>query len=301
MIKLNDAFVKTIIGVYGDKGAQWVKKLPHLIESCMQMWKLFNVKTVPNLTYNYVAYAQQSNKRVILKIRCSEKELAKEISALQAFADYGAIRILFYDYTLSAMILECIEPGISLISLFPDQDTLATEIAAQVLCKLHQAPIPEDQSFLTLKQMLPKFDKEFSDLSLFIERARMLRAHLLATQTREILLHGDFHHDNILLGEDNTWFAIDPEGIIGDPGYDMGLFIRNPSACLLDQPEIEKVIAKRIKYFSEFFKYDRERLYQWTYLQTISSAYWSLEDGLGIEKHYTFLELLEKIHFKKTE
>lgn len=294
-MKLNDAFVQTITSAYGEKGSQWINDLTNLIERCTQKWTLSEVKTIPNLTYNYVAYALRAGKPVVLKLRCNKHELEKEVSALQAFASYGVARMLNIDYALGAMLLECVQPGSSLVSLVPSKDMQATEIAARVLHRLHQAPIPDNKKFQTLEHVLPKFDTEFAALSPFIECARMLRAHLLATQPREVLLHGDFHHDNILLGENNRWLVIDPEGLIGDPGYDMGLFIRNPLALLLDQSEVKQLILNRIKDFSEFFGYDKERLRQWTYLQAISSAYWSLADGLEAKKHCAFLELFERM------
>lgn len=296
-MKLNDTFVQTIISTYGDRGAQWLKNLPPIIKMCAQKWGLSDVITIPNLAYNYVAYAQQAGKSVILKLRCDNQELEKEVSALEAFSDYGAAKIIAYDNPLGALLLERIEPGNSLASLLPNDDAQATKNAGHVLSRLHQAPIPDGQKFPTLEYILPKFDKEFSELSPFIERARILRAHLLATQPRTVILHGDFHHDNILLGEHNQWCAIDPEGLIGDPGYDMGLYIRNPLALLMDQPDIEQLITNRIKDFSLFFGYEKQRLYQWTYLQTTSSAYWSLEDGLHTQNHCMFLELLGNIKF----
>jgi len=42
--------------------------------------------------------------------------------------------------------------------------------------------------------------------------------------TKRLLLHGDLHHENILLGKDG-YCAIDPVGIIGDPVFDISMFI----------------------------------------------------------------------------
>lgn len=42
-----------------------------------------------------------------------------------------------------------------------------------------------------------------------------------------MLLHGDFHHDNILLGNDGEYIIIDPKGVIGDPVFDIARFILN--------------------------------------------------------------------------
>jgi len=41
--------------------------------------------------------------------------------------------------------------------------------------------------------------------------------------------------------------------------------------------------------------YTPQCIYNWTYLQTVSSAYWSIEDKLDITRHIAFLTLLERI------
>lgn len=42
-----------------------------------------------------------------------------------------------------------------------------------------------------------------------------------------MLLHGDFHHDNILLSNNGDYVIIDPKGVIGDPVFDIPRFILN--------------------------------------------------------------------------
>ncbi len=296
MVKLDNNFIKTIVSIYKDKGVQWIENLPFLIEQCAQKWHLSEITTVAHLTYNYVAYAQQAGKSVVLKLRCNQEELEKEINALHIFACREMVAVRAYDICLGAMLLECIQPGESLASYVPDKDQQATEIATYVVRRLHQKPITEDTTFPLLDQVLPKFDKDFCELAPFLKPTRVLLKKLLSTQPRQVLLHGDFHHNNILLAEDNRWVAIDPEGLIGDPGYDMGLCIRNPLALLVHQTNAQEIIINRIKDFARLYGYDEYRLFQWTYVQAVSSAYWSLEDGLDIKNHCAFLEVLENIH-----
>ena len=33
------------------------------------------------------------------------------------------------------------------------------------------------------------------------------------------MLHGDLHHDNVLRARREPWLAIDPHGVVGDPGW----------------------------------------------------------------------------------
>jgi streptomycin 6-kinase len=38
---------------------------------------------------------------------------------------------------------------------------------------------------------------------------------LLSSPCKQLVLHGDLHHDNIL-NDGNDWLTIDPKGIIGE-------------------------------------------------------------------------------------
>jgi streptomycin 6-kinase len=57
------------------------------------------------------------------------------------------------------------------------------------------------------------------DLSL-LGTATQLLGQLAEPGPTEVLLHGDFHHANILSAEREPWLAIDPLPMIGDPAYD---------------------------------------------------------------------------------
>ncbi len=46
-------------------------------------------------------------------------------------------------------------------------------------------------------------------------KSKHLRDDLLKSTTKEVLLHGDLHHDNILKNGD-SWLVIDPKEFIGD-------------------------------------------------------------------------------------
>lgn len=41
---------------------------------------------------------------------------------------------------------------------------------------------------------------------------------------RPVVLHGDLHHENILLDATEGWVAIDPKGLTGDPALEIGRY-----------------------------------------------------------------------------
>lgn len=290
----NDTFADTITRIYGLKGTRWLAQLPELIEQCAQEWSLTKLQPYPLLTYNYVASGlMNSHIPIVLKLRCDSDELNKEIAALSTYAGDGCVKIIMYNQASGALLLEQIVPGDPLSSLFPHDDKKATDIAIQLVQKLHRTSIPTNKSFPLLENVLPDFTKEPPSLIPFISHARKLKQQLLSSSSNHVLLHGDFHHDNILLGPHNNWVVIDPEGIIGNPIYDIALFIRNPLKQLIHESTASTIILNRIHDFAAHLGYSPQEIYNWTYLQTITSAYWSVEDGLDTTNHCMFLSMLE--------
>ena len=96
-----------------------------------------------------------------------------------------------------------------------------------------------------------------------------------------MLLHGDFHHYNILSATRAEWLAIDPKGMTGDRGYDVGPFVENPRPSDGWSPQL---LHRRLDILAEELEYDRARLRDWAIAYAVLSACWSAEDhGQGWE------------------
>ncbi len=295
-----DEFKQGIIIRYKEVGRKWLDQLPHLVNQCAQKWSLTDLEPVDDLTYNYVLSGFQGANHIILKLRCSVYDrvlIQREVDALQATQQYRAVTLLAYDQDLGALLLQKIIPGTTLAGMILSDDKQATQCAVKLLQQLHTVPLVSDAKFSCLNDVIPHFEYNFAILAPFTSKARHLRELLLKNEpyTHVVLLHGDFHHGNILLGASHTYYAIDPEGMIGDPGYDMAVFIRNPLTTLITMPHIKEIIINRIKIFSDYFGYDAKRVCQWVYLQAFTSAYWSLEDGEKVDRHGAFLTCMETI------
>lgn len=288
----SDTFKHTIISTYGDHGATWLKQLPDIIEQCKRQWQLSHLTPYTHLTYNYVLSGKMNNMPIVLKLSCGHQAMEQEIAALTAFKAYGCVDIIAYNIELGALLLPCIIPGDPLSALFPHDDVMATGIAAHLMASLHKAPIAQGALFPTLDKLLPTFDKDFEELAPFIASAKVLKRKLLQASSEPVLLHGDFHQDNVLLSDSQNWIAIDPAGIIGDPCYDLAIYIRNPLTTLIALPNAQEIILNRIERFAAHTGYDRQCIADWTYLQAATSAYWSKEDGLDATNHIIFLRTL---------
>ena len=149
-----------------------------------------------------------------------------------------------------------------------EDDEQATRIAAHVMLRIRAAPTP---GFPTLHDWSRGFTIEHAE-------TQQLYRDLVATQKAPVLLHGDLHHANILQADDG-WLAIDPQGVLGEPAYEVGAFMRNPLQRVLTMPA--KQLTRRLDLLAELLHEPRERLQSWSYVQAVLASCWSVQDGDG--------------------
>ena len=269
-------FESNIINIYGKTGQQWLDDLPKLITQVEATYGLSNLKPVDNLSYNYVLTGFQDSKAVILKLGLDIDGFKREASALMAFSGFGVVEVLSANNGL--LLLECAVPGVSLRSYFPEKDDEAINITANVIKRLHKAPIPSTHAFPHVKDWLAVLDSDLKIPAQTLQKARELRYQLLKTVEPDVLLHGDLHHDNILQNG-NDWLVIDPKGVIGEAAYEVAAFIRNPMPELLTHDDAPNIIHNRITRFAEFLELPSQRILDWCFVQAVLSWVWAIEDG----------------------
>lgn len=89
-------------------------------------------------------------------------------------------------------------------------------------------------------------DRDAGNNSLYV-KAAVIAERLLDNPVAAVPLHGDLHHDNVLFGP-RGWLAIDPKGVLGDPGFDAANWFYNP----LDRDDL-CMSAERISLMAELF------------------------------------------------
>lgn len=293
MPKLPPDFIWTIQNAFQGEGKGWLETLPALLEEASRRWDLTDIRPVPNLSYNFVAYAKSPSPltplpkgegNLVLKLGVPQKELTSEITALRFYNGRGACRLLDADAEKGILLLERLQPGRMLATL--EDDVRATEIAADVMRQLWQ-PVPESaENFIQLKDWFDGFNRlrkqyngETGSLPKhLVEIAESLSRDLLVENKDEALLHGDFHHFNVLESA-RGWLAIDPKGVIGPRGYEVGPLLINPVPDFLNGSNPRVQTAKRIAILSEMLAMEQERIRAWAICHAILSAWWSLEDN----------------------
>ena len=281
---MDPTFIQTIKKTFGADGDSWLSALTDLIAESSHLWKLTDITPVSNLSYNFVAYAKRNDESVVLKIGTPRDELTSEIVALTLYNGQGSCRLLEANLEKGMLLLEHLQPGMMLSTL--ENDEQATRIAADVMTGLWQ-PVPENKNellqlkdwFNGFKRLRKRYHGKTGELpQRLVETAESLSRELLAENKDEALLHGDFHHYNILKST-RGWLAIDPKGVVGPKGYEVGPLLINPVDRFLDGSNPRGQTEKRIAILSEMLGMERERVRNWGVCHAVLSAWWSMEDG----------------------
>lgn len=298
-----------ISNIYGNEISNyWINKIPSIVNTIAKKLEIHEIDTLHDLTQNYVARGYIKNVPIIIKISIDFDCLIQEAFALRCLNEAGAPKILFeeeiYDkflakHKLSAgfIILERIIPGTPLTSYFPNKETEVVKIACSILKNIAKCKIPAKNNLLHTNNILDLLNKNSEIPSEKLNKAIALSKKLKSINNVYSLVHGDFHHDNILLSSEeneNSWHIIDPNAMIGNPLYDVAIFIRNPIKQLTKHYDCHNIIYNRISLFSDLLKINKEIILGWCFLQTIISWLWCLEDNVNYDHCEQFINIIDK-------
>ena len=189
---------------------------------------------------------------VVLKIvPPDDDESTEEADALALWDGDGAVRLFRHDPVRRALLLERARPGDDLASL-PEAEAVA--VAVDVARRLWR---PAGELFRWIGDHVPRWlGSAEGDLG---ARAHELYATL--DVGRDTLVHGDFHHHNILRSA-RGWLAIDPKPMLGEPEFDVPSFLWNPLPCRLRVDLVEARLAAFVA-----AGLDEERIRKWTVIR----------------------------------
>ena len=291
---LPSAFVANVKGAWPGEGEVFIARLPYLIETCKRRWKL-RASSPFALSYNYVVPAiLEDGSEAVLKLGVPNPEFTTEIEALRLYGGRGAAGLIAADAELGALLLERVMPGTPLAEL--EDDDAATLIAADVMSGLWR-PLPQQHPFPDLRrwtQSLWQYAEKWGPNSApeegplpwsWVDKAVRQLNELLASPGAPVLIHGDFHHWNVLRAEREPWLAIDPKGVAAEPAFDVGPLFYNPMPQVFGWADLARATRRRVDLLTERLALDRQRLIACAFVAAMLSLCWSIEGGdeLGLQ------------------
>ncbi|WKZ46908.1 MAG: aminoglycoside phosphotransferase family protein [Anaerolineales bacterium] len=248
---------------------------------------------------------------VVLKIGVPRDELTSEMAALKLFNGEGACRLIDCDEEKGFLLLERLQPGAMLAEMEDDEE--ATRIAAEVMKRVWRAGFDtpsagasgyssSDSKFIQLsdwfdglKRLRKMFKGKTGPLEAkLVERVERSTKDFFAENHRPVLMHGDFHHYNVLSSE-RGWLAIDPKGVIGPACYEVGPLMMNPWGESPTMTSLNVRVKKRVDILREYLGFERERILEWSLAHAVLSAWWGIEDNTGWEYSLAFAKMIASL------
>lgn len=276
-------------------GIAWLQRLPGLMETLCQRFSITDLRPAPEIRMNLVLFGESAiHGPIVLKVAQPHHEATSEIACMRIMGATGRYsRLIDADDSGSWSLQERILPGDMLQTLARSgeiADADATEITARLMQETI-APVPEGATdvFPDLNRWLeslweharnPKGILPAEQLDLAVQHAR----DLVENPAAPMLLHGDFHHGNILRAE-HGWVMIDPKGIVAEKAFEVGPYFYNPIG-VDKRPDLAAIFAKRLDIFENILGIDRVRLWRCALVACVLSDCWSLEDGPVNHVHF---------------
>ncbi|WP_433498221.1 aminoglycoside phosphotransferase family protein [Sphaerimonospora sp. CA-214678] len=271
---------RNVLEAWGDDGARWLAELPSVLSAMVRDWDL-TVGEPYAPSYHYVTRVVcPGGTPAVLKLGVPGGTSPAEAAALAAFGGRGAARLLNVDHDRGALLLERVTPGRRLRDLVPARDAEATSALAAVMRRLHVPP-PPGHRISDASSQIEAFDRyaaahgDNGPLPLdLVTHAGGLMLELCESADEHVVLHGDLHHDNVLRGTREPWLAIDPHGLVGDPGYDVGTLLYNPGPDDRDEA-LTALVPARVEQVADELAMPLDRVVAWGFVKAVLSDVWT--------------------------
>jgi streptomycin 6-kinase len=253
----------------------WLSNLLSLIVELEDKWQITVGPPIEGGTESYVAEAvDHEGSRAVLKVlipRADDSAL-DEIRVLQMANGRGCVKLLKSDEVLGALLLERLGPTLHDLALPIGE---RHEVLCAAVEKLWR-PAPEsgfqsgaDKGRWLIHFILELWEKLNHPCSeRVVDHAVRCAESRIAHHDPEkaVLVHGDVHQWNALQSSDG-FKLIDPDGLLAEAEYDLGILMReDPIELLVGDP------YERARWLARRCSLDATAIWEWGVVERVSTG-----------------------------
>jgi len=270
-------------------GRAFYEKVMADMDAYAGKWALTSFQLVPSYSANlvFLCESERFGSAVLKLSNLSHDEILTELNTLREYDGRRFCKVFDADMENGVILEECVRPGI------PLRDESSLDKRLSVFCSLykglHIAPAKSDM-YPTYTQWVGRITEYMSKredckpLYAHMKKANDICLSVAAQYSQTMLLHGDLHHDNILLGADGRYVIIDPKGVIGDPVFDIPRFVLNEFEDDKNADLYNKINGI-IGTLEKNLHIPNEIIRQCLYVETAMGTCWCVDDGSTLEEH----------------
>jgi streptomycin 6-kinase len=263
--------------------AGWLAGLPELVAGLERDWGITVGRAYPDPTEAYVAEAELADGTpAVLKLLVPRPgQAADEITVLRLADGAGCVRLLASDADRNALLLDRLGPSLYELGV-------PIERRLEIMCRLASElwrPAPDTGLRTGAEKgrwLAEHILRMWTDLGGPCSRAtvdhaltcadRRIAAH---SPERAVLVHGDVHQWNTLQTRDGGFALVDPDGLLAEPGYDMGVLMReDPVELMAGDPR------ERARWLAARTGCDPVAVWEWGVVERVSTGLLAVAVGL---------------------
>jgi streptomycin 6-kinase len=261
----------------------WLDDLPLLIASVEHEWDIEVGDAYPDSTEAFVAKAACADGTpAVLKLIVprSGDAAEHEIAVLRLTAGEGCVRLLRADAERGALLLERLGPSLyELVLPIRRRHEILCSTAARVWRPAPDCGLPTgaeksrrlaDFIMATWEELDHPCSERAVDHAIACA-ARRADAH---RDERAVLVHGDVHQWNALEAPDG-FKLVDPDGLLAEPEYDLGIIMREDPLEVSDSDPHE-----RARWLAARTGLDATRIWEWGVVERVSTGLLGTKVGL---------------------
>jgi streptomycin 6-kinase len=262
---------------------RWLDELPRLVAGLERDWSITIGSAFGDSTEAYVAEATtETGEAAVLKLIVPRdgEAAAHEITALRLAHGGGCVRLLRHDRDRGALLLERLGRSLAELGLpIRRRHEILCDLAARVWRPAPDSGLPTGAD---KGRWLADFISTTWD-SLGRPCSERAVRHALSCASRRVtafsgdrarLVHGDVHQWNAL--ESGDGFAlVDPDGLLADPEYDLGILMREDPAELMQEGP-----RQRADWLAARTGLDPTAIWEWGVVERVSTGLLATSVGL---------------------
>ncbi|MFI5910212.1 aminoglycoside phosphotransferase family protein [Dactylosporangium sp. NPDC051541] len=263
----------------------WLAELPALVGGLVRDWGLRVGAVYSGGTEALVVAVHLDDDRpAVLKLLIPRPgdHARHEATVLRLAGGSGCAHLLRADLDRSALLLERLGPAMADLAVpMPQRLELLTDLAASVWRPAPDAGLPTGRwkaqwlaGFITATwERLDRPCPERTVANALDCCARRAAAH---DDERAVLVHGDVHQWNALRAPDGTYRLVDPDGLLADAEYDLGVLMREDPDDLLAAADPRT----RSRWLAARTGRDERAIWEWGNAERVSTGLLLTEIGL---------------------
>ncbi|MDX3077949.1 aminoglycoside phosphotransferase family protein [Streptomyces sp. NPDC088354] len=283
-----ERLIRTVSAWEGDPGRAWLAGLPERAADHLARWDLRPERVLsPGGQISMVVLVRQADDTpATLKLGLVTDETRHEHAALARWDGRGAVRLLRADPDEGVLLMERLHGDVSLRSLPEAKAMLEASATLQRLWvppgDAHPFTSVADRTAGLAARLRERGRRPYVDVEAhpLIDEALAIRDALTgASEPEAMLLHGDYHHGNVLSADRVPWLAIDPKPLVGDPAFDLAWLVRDRLDTLLASPGAQAAARRRVAKLSDALEVDRDRVRGWALFRAVEAGVWAFSVG----------------------